>query len=98
VFASQNQQMMQQVQSHHNAGGKKLFQQNTTTDAGMAKNPYKAIAEGTEGGGYYLSASPLLLGEPKKSSLNQSNVLLARIKESNFNSNILSKIDTDYLQ
>lgn len=60
------------------------------------KNPYKVTAEGNEGG-YYLSASPLLLAEPKKSSLNQSNILLARIKESNFNSNILSNIDTDYL-
>lgn len=46
-----------------------------------------------------MSASPLLLGEPKKSSLNnQSNILLTKIKESNFNSNILSQIDTDYLQ
>lgn len=51
-------------------------------------------------GAYYLSASPLLLGEPnKRSTLGQSNpILLARIKESNFNSNILSQVDTDYLQ
>ncbi|TNV74000.1 hypothetical protein FGO68_gene15745 [Halteria grandinella] len=80
---------------------KKLYQQNTTGEIQQntaVKNPYKPIAEGTEGGGYYLSASPLLLGEPKKSSLNQSNILLSRIKESNFNSNILSNIDTDYLQ
>ncbi|CDW88332.1 UNKNOWN [Stylonychia lemnae] len=50
----------------------------------------------------YFSASPLLVkdhnNQTVKVGLQQSNILLSRIKESNFNSNILSQLDTDMLQ
>jgi hypothetical protein len=71
----------------------------------LAKNkalPVGGPSKGDKNTGYYLSASPLLLAEPKKSTLNpaaMSNpILLARIKESNFNSNNILSADTDYLQ
>lgn len=54
-------------------------------------------------GQYHLSASPLLLGEPKKSnlvgpnSINQLGGAGGKIKDSGLNTNILSNIDTDYL-
>ena len=92
---------------------KKLYTQNTTGDMIPNKNvidgktmkvnfeqngPQAALAQ------YHLSASPLLLGEPKKSSLvgpNSFNHLGGaggKIKDSGNNTHILSNIDTDYLQ
>eukprot|EP00347_Sterkiella_histriomuscorum_P015923 403355172 len=47
----------------------------------------------------YYSASPLIgKGVVTSGKIQQSNILLSRIKESNFNGNMLSQIDTDLLQ
>jgi len=70
-----------------------------TTDGRMNLNDLPPVYTTGAHGAYNMSASPLLLGEPKKSNLvaPYSNHQLAKIKETSFNSNILSNIDTDYL-